>query len=153
MVLFAHWGKTKSVPLIWIIGITFQIVETCCIVQMAGVSSMNVLDILQINYGRPIVIPIALVILLVFESLKIEKLNFFVQWVATYALGIYLMHPIIIAIANRLTHSQFLFMFSKRITVSSGAIAINLFCVSVVMAVSFALVYVLSRSILKRFVC
>ena len=153
MVVFAHWTKAKSITTLLGMGIVFQIIEVCRIAQMSGVNSSNVLDILQLNYGSPVIVPIALVIVLMFESLKIEKLNAFTRWVATYALGIYLVHPIVIAGANRLTHDQFLFMFAKTINVSSGTIGINPFSISAVMAASFVIVNALGKSPLKRFVC
>lgn len=153
MVLFAHRRKSKSIPTLFGLGLAFQLLEYFLIIHKSKVNSYNVLEIFQLNYGSPLVVPLALIVLLIFVSLEMKTLNDLIGWVASHALGIYLVHPVVIACINRITNEQFLFMYGKTLSVSSGTVGINLFGVSVVAIISLSIVFVLDKSPLKRFVC
>lgn len=151
LAIFAHCPKKKAWSILLMVSSIFQIVETGHLLSITG-GYHDIFNVLLINYGSSVVVPAAVGVTQLFMSIKIEKLGNILSWVSKNVLGIYLVHPIVIACGNRITNGAFLYIGAKTFQIGGGTLAVNLFGVIFVVVSSFAIVYVLERSPLKRFV-
>lgn len=113
-VTYLHHKKTTAGWLIlFAIALSFQGFEFWRAASVVGWSSKYILQIVLLTYGSPLIIPLSMAVIAVFSSLSIDHLPRALAWLAKNCLGIYLVHPIIIAVGNRITHNQFLFIKTR----------------------------------------
>lgn len=143
---------TTGLAILAVIGIVFQAISLYAFFGKNGFSANNAFSILLIQYNTPLAVPVSLAVFSWFKSLKIQKLVFPIRWIAVNCLGIYLIHPIVNAVANQITNDQFSHYRTFLFEFKSGVITLNLGGVALVLAISIAILMLFSVTPLKRFV-
>lgn len=112
---YYHYGESRKLSFFFLVlsALAFQVFEITRAFSLLGVTADIALKVCLLNYGSPIIIPLAIGIIEIFRSLKIKFLCAPISWIAKNCLGIYLVHPIIIAAGNKLTQNTFLFKGSR----------------------------------------